>query len=146
MTEWDISETKGLHLMHVNINSLLHKIDALRYIARPSNAAVIGISETKLGKSLTDSEILIDNHHLLRCHQNRNGGGVSCSIRNDSNYAQSNLYPNDIKFFFSEIYLPKTKPITVGIVYGPRNQTNFIKILWNLIQLIKNLIFPALLI
>ena len=60
--EWDISETKGLHLMHLNINSLLLKIDELRYIAR--NAAVMGISESKLDKSIAISEILIDNHDL----------------------------------------------------------------------------------
>ena len=42
--EWDIFKTKGLHLMHLNINSLLPKIDELRHMARLSNAAVIGIS------------------------------------------------------------------------------------------------------
>ena len=31
--------------------------------------------------------------------------------------------------FFFEIHLPKTRPITVGIVYQPPNQTNFIKTL-----------------
>ena len=31
--------------------------------------------------------------------------------------------------FFFEIHLPKTKPITVRIVYQPPNQTNFIKTL-----------------
>ena len=48
--------------MHLNINSLLLKIDELRYIAR--NAAVMGISESKLDKSIAISEILIDNHDL----------------------------------------------------------------------------------
>ena len=33
------------------------------------------------------------------------------------------------KFFFFEICLPKTKPITGGIVYRLRNQTNFINTL-----------------
>ena len=61
MTEWDIFKTKGLHLMHLNINSLLPKLDELRYISRLSNAAVIGISVKKLGKSITNSEVLIDN-------------------------------------------------------------------------------------
>ena len=46
-TELVISETKGLHLMHLNIKSLLPKIDELRYMARPSNVDVIGISESK---------------------------------------------------------------------------------------------------
>ena len=50
--------------MHLNIKSLLLKIDELRYITRPSNAAVIGISESKLDKSITISEILINNHDL----------------------------------------------------------------------------------
>ena len=34
-----------------------------------------------------------------------------------------------LKMFIFEIHLPKTKPITVGIVYRPPNQTNFIKTL-----------------
>ena len=44
-------------------------------------------------------------------------------------YTQKNLYPNDIENVFFEIHLPKTKPIAVGIVYQPPNQTNFIKTL-----------------
>ena len=128
-TEWDIFKTKGLHLMHLNINSLLPKIDELRHMARLSNAAVIGICESKLDKSITNSEILIDNYDLLRCDRNRNGGGVACYIRNDLSYTQKNLFPNDIENIYFEIHLPKTKPITVGIVYRPPNQTNFIKTL-----------------
>ena len=34
-----------------------------------------------------------------------------------------------LKNVFLEIHLPKAKPITVGIVYWPPNQTNFIKTL-----------------
>ena len=128
-TEWDIFKTKGLHLMHLNINSLLPKINELRHMARLSNAAVIGICEAKLDKSITNSEILIDNYDLLRCGWNRNGGGVACYIRNNLSYTQTNLFPNDIENVFFEIHLPETKPITVGIVYRPPNQTNFIKTL-----------------
>ena len=113
--------------MHLNINSLLPKIDELRHMARLSNAAVIGICESKLDKSITNSEILIDNYDLLRCDRNRNGGGVACYIWNDLSYTQKNLFPNDIENVFFEIHLPKAKPITVGIVYRPPNQTDFIK-------------------
>ena len=74
-TEWDIFKTKGLHLMHLNINSLLPKIDELRHLARLSNAAVIGICKSKLDKSITNSEILIDNYDLLCCDRNRNRWG-----------------------------------------------------------------------
>ena len=44
---------KGLHLLHLNINSLQLKIDELRYIAKVSNAAVIGITESKLDTKIT---------------------------------------------------------------------------------------------
>ena len=127
-TEWDIFKTKGLHLMHLNINSLFPKFDELRYIARLSNAA-IGISEPKLDQSIIDSEILIDCYDLLRFDRSRNGGGFACYIRNDLSYTQKNLFPNDTENVFFEIHLPKTKQGTVGIVYRRPNQTNFIKTL-----------------
>ena len=40
--------------MHLNINSLLPKTDELRHMANLSNAAVIGICESKLDKSVTN--------------------------------------------------------------------------------------------
>ena len=82
---------------HLNINSLLPKIDELRHITRLSNAAVIGICESKLDKSISNSEILIDNYDILRCGRNRNGGGVACYIRHDVSYTQKDLFPNDIE-------------------------------------------------
>lgn len=40
-----------------NITIRLPKIDKLRYIARLSNAAVIGISDSRVDKSITDSRV-----------------------------------------------------------------------------------------
>ena len=39
-TEWDIFKTKGLHLTHLDISSLLCKVDKLKHIARLSNASL----------------------------------------------------------------------------------------------------------
>ena len=58
--DFEVFNNKGLHFMHLNINGLLNKIDELRYIARSSNAAVIGIIETKLDNTVYDSEVTID--------------------------------------------------------------------------------------
>ena len=72
------------------------------------------------------------------------------TITNDSSSTQKNLFPNNVEKVFFENNLPKTKPITVGIVNRPTNQTSFIKTLnenliqRNLIQLIKNLTFLAI--
>ena len=46
--EWNVFKSKGLHSIHVNINSFLPKIDELRDIANSSNTTVIGSSESKL--------------------------------------------------------------------------------------------------
>ena len=106
--EWDIFRTKRMHLMHVNVNSLLFKINELRYITRLSNAAVIGVSESKLNKSITDSATLLSKYNLLHCHRNRKVGGVACYTRIDLIYTQNYLFPNDIENVFFEIHLPKT--------------------------------------
>ena len=65
---------------------MLPKIGELRHIARLTNAAAIGISESKLDNSMPTSEIQIDEYDLLRCDRNRHGGGVACSVRNDLSY------------------------------------------------------------
>ena len=50
--------------MDLNISGLLNKIDELRYIARSSNATVIGVTETKL-----DSTIYFNTFMILRSQQ-----------------------------------------------------------------------------
>ena len=117
LKEWDKFKIKGLHLLHLNINSLLPKIDKLRYMVNLSNAAVIGITQSKLDDCILDSEIQIDNYEVLRCDRNRKGGGVACCVRNDLSYISKNFFPEGIENIFFEILLPKTKPINVGIIY-----------------------------
>ena len=128
--EWNVFRSKGIHLIHLNVNSLLSKIDETRYIAERTKAAVIGVTESsKLAKSIFQSEIEIGNYDLLRCDRNRNGGGAACYIRSDISYAQKNVFPNVIENIFFEILLPKTTPITVRIMYRPPSLTNFLEIL-----------------
>ena len=98
--EWNISKHRGLHFAHLNINSLLPKIDELRHIARLTNAAVIGISESKLDNSMSTSEIQIEEYDLLCCDRNRHGGGVACYIRNNLSYNVQSYSPKDIKNMF----------------------------------------------
>ena len=40
--KWNIFNKRGLHMIHLNINSVLSKIDELRVVAKKSKAAVIG--------------------------------------------------------------------------------------------------------
>ena len=127
LKERDIFKISGFHLLHVNINSLLPKIDELRYAAKLINAAVRGIIELKLDNKILDSEIQIDNYQILRCDRNKNMGGVSCYLRNDLSYIEKNTLPEEIGNISFEILLPKTKPIFDRILYQPPNQSNFLQ-------------------
>ena len=40
---WNIFQKRGMHFIHLNINSILPKIDEIRYIAKLTNATVIGL-------------------------------------------------------------------------------------------------------
>ena len=127
--EWNVFRSKGIHLIHLNVNNLLPKIDEIRYIADRTKATVIGITESNLDESIFRSEIQIDNYNLLQCDRNRNGGNVACYIRSGISYVQKDFFPNVIENIFFEVLLPKTIPITVGIMYRSPSQNNFLEIL-----------------
>ena len=87
------------------------------FCRKQMNAAVIGITEAKLDNYILDSEIQIDNYQILRCDRNRKGGEVACYVRNDLSYNEKDFFPEKIENLLFEILLPKTKPITVRIIY-----------------------------
>ena len=126
---WEPFEKRGLHLLHININSLLSKIDELRSIISKTNPAILGVTETKLDNSIQDSEIHIENYVLIRCDRNRNGGGVACYVRNDINFNHKTVFSSEIENIFIDIILPKSKPFTVGIFYRPPNKYNFLDLI-----------------
>ena len=47
-----------------------------------TNAAIVGIGETKLDKTILPSEIDIEGYDLLRLDRSRRGGGVACYVKN----------------------------------------------------------------
>ena len=78
---WNIFQTRGMHLIHLNINSILPNIDKIRYIAKLTNATVIGLSETKLDNAVLSSELEIEGYDLVRSDRSRRGGGVACFVK-----------------------------------------------------------------
>ena len=93
---WSVFKKQGLHFVHLNINSLPSKIEELRQIAKDTNSAVIGLSETKLDKTIFDSEIFIPNYSLIRKGRNRKGGGVAYYIRSDICFNSQNYLSDEI--------------------------------------------------
>ena len=125
--KFQIFNKRGLHFMHVNINSVLPKIEELRYIARTGKISVIGISESKLNSSITNEEISIPGYEIVRKDRNRNGGGVLAYIKECFSHNLREDFDSENESIFFEIFLPRTRPILIGVVYRPPNDSDFIK-------------------
>ena len=54
---WEPLNKKGLHFLHININSLLPKINELKCIANKTKTATIRITESKLDHTVSDLEV-----------------------------------------------------------------------------------------
>ena len=71
---WSVFKKRRLHFVHLNINSLPSKIEEVRHITKNTNSTIIGLSKTKLDKTIFDSEVSIPNYSLIRKDLNRKGG------------------------------------------------------------------------
>ena len=63
---------------------------------------------------------------LIRKHRNRKGGGVTCYIRSDICFNSQNCLSDKIENISFNLLLPKTKPISIAIVYKPLTDNHFL--------------------
>ena len=68
---------------------------------------------------------------MIRKFRHRKGGGVIFYVTNKIWYNNKNCISNEIENNFIKLLIPKTKPITVGIICKPPDQTRFLEILSN---------------
>ena len=61
---WKPFENKGLHFLHLNIDSILPKFDELKTIAGNTKATIIGITKSKVDNSISDSEVEIPGYFM----------------------------------------------------------------------------------
>ena len=125
--KWTHFKKKGLRFIDININSLLPKIDEIRHMTKTTNAAIVGTGETKLDESILSSESDIEGYDLLRLDRSRRGGGVACYVKKSLAYNYRDNFCKNTESIFMDIFLPKTKPILIGILYRPPDKNNFVK-------------------
>ena len=78
---WKVFKDKGTPLWHLNVNSLLSKIEELRTLAFNTNISVLGIAETKLDNNVSNDWVKIDDYNSLWSDRNKNGGGAPWCIK-----------------------------------------------------------------
>ena len=98
---------------------MLPNIEELRNIAKLSNAAVIGISESILNDSVLSSEVHIDNYNTLQRDRNRHRREIVWYIRNGLSSEVKYFFPPETENIFFELLLRNMKPIVVRIIYRP---------------------------
>ena len=127
---------RGLHFLHINVNSLLSKIDELRDVVGHTKPAILGITESKLDSSVSDQEVNISGYSILRSDRNRYGGGVNCYVRADLCFKRRNVFSNSIENVFFNLLIPKLKPLLIGIFYRPPYVNTFLETFANDLKLI----------
>ena len=125
--EWQVFSTRGLHLIYLNINSLVPEINELRDIAKKTKAAVIRIAKSKLDSTVLGPEIY-ENFEILRFDGNQHWGGVACCIRNDIGVKLNTFQPNVKENITLDVLMAHTKLIIMRIIYRPPNQSKFLDI------------------
>ena len=132
---FDCFKKRDLHFVHLNIRSILPKIDQLREFVRCNKPAILGLTETWCDNSISESEISLPNYVCYRNDRNRDGGGVCVFVRCDIAFNTRPDLGNDyIESAWIEILLPKSKPILVGVCYWPHKQMDFTKSLKIFVQ------------
>ena len=126
----DLSQRKGVKIVHLNIRSLLPKIDQLRQILVEAKIDIITLSETWLKPEIDTQLVEIDGYTCYRLDRNkgttgkkRGGGGLATYIKNElatevvtSDMTTSN---NHIEIQWIELRRPKAKNILLANAYRP---------------------------
>ena len=73
------------------------------------------------------SKTEIERYDLLRLDPSRRGGGVACYIKKNLAYNYKHNFCKNTESIFIDIFLPKSKPILVGILYGLPEKNDFVK-------------------
>ena len=55
------------------------------------------------------------------------GGGVACYVKSSIGYSYKDSFCSNTESIFVDIFLPKSKPILLGILYKPPDKSDFVK-------------------
>ncbi len=77
----DFGERKSLGFLHVNICSLIPKLDLLKSWVHTGNPDVLAISESWFKKRVSDLDIFIPGYDVFHLDRNTKGGGVAIFVK-----------------------------------------------------------------
>jgi exonuclease III len=119
-----LASSTGLKCMHINIRSILPKMDELKAIVLDQNVDILSVNETNLDSTVPDSEIAIDGYNIFRCDLTRISGGVLLYVKQEYNAKPVNLLNNtnlQIKWIKLPSFFGTNKNLLLCSLYRPPN-------------------------
>ena len=74
--DFDFPTKRGLRISHLNVRSIIHKMDSIRLMLKNKPFDIFSVSETWLNSDILDSELAIAGYSFIRQDRlDRKGGG-----------------------------------------------------------------------
>ena len=112
---------KNINLLYANPDGITGKITSLISAAQATNAHIIGLAETKVGKT---HPIIQGYEWINKPRKNRSGGGVALLIREDIYHLTKkveDLEDYDQEIVWIQIENARAKTF-IGVYYGPQEK------------------------
>ena len=111
----------GLGILHLNVRSLLPKIDTIKIWIQKTETDILVLSETWLNKSVSDQDIFINGYNVFRCDRPRKGGGVAIYIKNKfhATVLSSVSITKQYEFLALKLEFQRSQSLTVMGCYRP---------------------------
>ena len=116
----NITLKHGIKIDLLNVCTLLPNVEELCRIIKDINMHILCVNETRLDKSVTDSEVEIDGFNIIRNDRNRRGGGVAIYISNMLSFnIRTDLVDSSKEMIWLEIIPSHSKPFLLACIYRP---------------------------
>ena len=123
-------KSRGLSLAHLNIRSLLHKMDQVNLVMGGAKSFdILSFSETWLNDTVSDDEIVIPGYNCVRRdRQEKSGEGVAIFCRDSINFTVRKDLNNANEAVWTQVNRKNCNPLVVGCIYRPPDQAtnNFV--------------------
>ena len=135
-----IKNKKGMKILHMNINGLLHKVDDVKIISQLTAFDILCLNETKLDGYVKDEDISIPGYTPYRRDRNRFGGGVAIYVSDRIEaYQMNELEDQNREAVWVKVCFKRSKPIVIGSVYRPPGKGKDLQMMEELQDYLENI-------
>lgn len=124
-------QNHGLHICHINAQSLLPKIDEFRDLFEDSAVDVVCVSETWFSDAFTDDLCRLNGYKVFRSDRiGRIGGGVAIYVRDGLKCRLRDFSCDgcEIEYVFVELVNDESK-LLIGTAYRPNRHVNLLPLI-----------------